>query len=434
MTDDITDVTDTMWHQYATALLWEAVGDDFDAATQAFSIGSMLLFVDVAAVDPARANYAVFRLGNSIPPWSGSYIADSTLFTSYWTFLAHIDLAKMAPTSLRNKVATAQAAIRQQLEGVVQDIQRQHGPWTESTGGHPRPPAARGRGSRDFGLEIADLRGLGVEIAGLRNLGLEIAAMHRAAASRARHQPEDDSSDAIDAVIDALSRCQTAASPLAPSLLNMPVNLSATDIFAYVPAYSLPGLAESYLQWQANAEQGTIAKTIDIKADDADASPALPKPAAHGLPTVPFVSQSSPLAAVASSSDYQMVVEFAGFGVLSIEPGDWFEFELIGDYKGKLLSDPPHFFGEGGSMALLPEKAILGFQPQMRISAATTDAFATLKDATNNLARQPGPFGPFVLGAESAPEPSVNDAARHVTFTPPPTTLPTLLGVISKKL
>ena len=64
MTDDNTDVTDTMWDQYATALLWEAVGDDFDAATQAFSVSSILLFVGVAAVDPAIANYAVFRLGN----------------------------------------------------------------------------------------------------------------------------------------------------------------------------------------------------------------------------------------------------------------------------------------------------------------------------------------------------------------------------------
>ena len=319
--------------------------------------------------------------------------------------------------------------MRQQLAGVIQEIQRQHGPWTDSTGSHPQPVAAQEWDSRNIGLEIAGLRSLGVEIAGLRNLGSEIAAMHRAAASGARHRPKDDNSDAIDAVIDALSRCQTAASPLAPSQFNMPVNLSATDIQAYVPAYSLPGLAESYPQWQANADQGTIAKTIDIQADDADASPA-----ALGLPTGPFVSPSSPLAAIASSPDYEMVVEFAGFGVLSIEPGDWFELELIGEYKDKLSPNPPTFFGDGGSMALLPEKVILGFQPKMRISAATADALATLTEASAILARQPEPFGPFFFGAESAPEPSVNHATMHVTFTPPPTTLPTLLGVISKKL
>lgn len=414
MTDDIIDVTDAMWEQYAAALLREAVGDDFDAATQAFSIGSILLFVDVAAVDPAIANYAVFRLGNSIPAWSGSYIAASTLFTSYWSFLAYIDLAELAPTPVRGKVATAQGALRRRLARVIQDVQRRHEAWTEPTHGDPQSVSA----------QLLDLRNLGSDIAGLR----------KAAASRAPQDPPDGGTDAIDAVIDALSRCQTAASPVEPSRLNMPVKLSATAIDAYVPAYSLPGLAESYPQWQANAEQGTIATTIDVKADDADASPALQRLAALRLPSVPFVSQSSPLAAVASSSDYEMVVEFAGFGVLPIEPGDWFELELISDYKGKLIPDPPHFFGEGGSMALLPEKAILGFQPKMRISAATTDAYATLKHATTNLARQPGPFGPFVLGEESSPEPSVNDAARKVTFTPPPTTLPTLLGVISKKL
>ncbi len=416
MTDDNTDVTDTMWDQYATALLWEAVGDNFDAATQAFSVSSILLFVGVAAVDPAIANYAVFRLGNNIPPWSGSYIAASNLFTSYWTFLAYIDLAQLAPAPLRQEVATAQGVVRRQLAQVIQDVQRRQEAWTKPARGDPQSESA----------QLLDLRNLGSKITGLR----------KAAASRARHQlaQAEGGTDAIDAVIDALSRCQTAASPVQPSRLNMPVKLSATAVDAYVPAYRLPGLAESYLQWQANAEQGIIAKTIGVKADDADASPALARLAALRLPSVPFVSQSSPLAAVASSSDYQMVVEFAGFGVLSIEPGDRFELELIGAYKDKLSPNPPHFFGEGGSMALLPEKAILGFQPQMRISAATTDAFTTLKDATINLARQPGPFGPFVLGEESAPAPSVNDAARQVTFAPPPTTLPTLLGVISKKL
>ena len=87
MTDDICDVTDAMWAQYAAALLREAVGDDFDAATQVFSIGSVLLFVDVAAADPAIANYSVFRLGNSIPPWSGSYIATTPASTQQLHFL-----------------------------------------------------------------------------------------------------------------------------------------------------------------------------------------------------------------------------------------------------------------------------------------------------------------------------------------------------------
>jgi hypothetical protein len=414
MTDDVNDGTDTLWQQYAAALLREAVGDDFDAATQAFSIGSILLFVDVAAADPAIANYAVFSLGNSIPPWSGSYIAASTLFTSYWSYLAYIDLAELAPTPVANGMASAEAAVRQQLAHVIENAQRWHAVWTGPTRGDPQSVPA----------QLQDLRNLGLKITGLRN----------AAANRARHHPANAGSDAVDAVIDALSRCLTAASPVEPSRLNMPVKLSATAIDAYVPAYMLPGLAESYQQWQANAEHGIIAVTIDVKADDADASPAPPRLAALRLPAVPFVSQASPLAAVASSSDYEMVVEFAGFGVLSIEPGDWFELELIHEYKGMLLPDPPHFFGEGGSMALLPEKAILGYQPQMRISAATPDAYATLKDATTNLARQPGSFGPFVFGEESAPGPSANDAAREVSFTPPPTTLPTLLGVISKKL
>lgn len=414
MTDDIVDVTETMWERYAAALLRAAVGDDFDADTQAFTIGSILLFVDVAAADPAIANYAVFRLGNSIPPWSGSYVPASTLFTSYWSFLAYIDLAELAPTPVPNGMATAEAALRRQLAQVIQNARRWHAPWTEP---------ARG-----------DLQSISAQLQDLRKLGSNIADLRNAAASRARHHPADAGSDAIDAVIDALSRCLTAASPVEPSRLNMPVKLSATAIDAYVPAYMIPGLAESYPQWQANAEHGIIAKTIDVKADDANMSPAPPRLAALGLPSVPFVSQASPLAAVASSPDYDMVVEFAGFGVLSIEPGDWFELDLIRDYKGKLRPDPPQLFGDGGSMALLPEQAILGYQPRMRISAATPEAYATLKDAATDLARRPGTLGPFVFGAESAPGPSANDAARDVTFTPPPTALPTLLGVISEKL
>ncbi len=271
MTDDNTDVTDTMWDQYATALLWEAVGDDFDAATQAFSVSSILLFVGVAAVDPAIANYAVFRLGNNIPPWSGSYIAASNLFTSYWTFLAYIDLAQLAPAPLRQEVATAQGVVRRQLTQVIQDVQRRQEAWTKPARGDPQSESA----------QLLDLRNLGSKITGLR----------KAAASRARHQlaQAEGGTDAIDAVIDALSRCQTAASPVQPSRLNMPVKLSATAVDAYVPAYRLPGLAESYLQWQANAEQGIIAKTIGVKADDADASPALARLAALRLPSVPFV-------------------------------------------------------------------------------------------------------------------------------------------------
>jgi hypothetical protein len=198
MTDDMNDGTDTMWAQYAAALLHEAVGDDFDAATQAFSIGSILLFVDVAAADPAVANYAVFRLGNNIPPWSGSYIAASTLFTSYWSFLAYIDLAELAPTPVANGMATAEAAVRQQLARVIQDVQNRHAAWMDPTRRDPQSISA----------QLQDLRDLGSKITGLR----------KAAASRACHHPANGGADAIDAVIDGLSRCLTAASPVEPSL------------------------------------------------------------------------------------------------------------------------------------------------------------------------------------------------------------------------
>lgn len=129
-----------------------------------------------------------------------------------------------------------------------------------------------------------------------------------------------------------------------------------------------------------------------------------------------------------------MSVEFAGFGTFAIEQGGWFDMKNIELCKTRPPSEGPVFFGEKGSMSLLPAFAVIGYQPKMKITAKSSGKYDSLLKRLFTPHSPPDKIGPFALGKNLSADPSKKNSDLTVIYDSGSTRVPGLLGVISLKL
>ncbi len=139
------------------------------------------------------------------------------------------------------------------------------------------------------------------------------------------------------------------------------------------------------------------------------------------------------------SSNFSISVMFTGLAAISIFPGQWYDGGIVETYKDQLLASAPQFFGEGGSMGLLPTRLILGFEPTITVQLENTD-YSSFKNAFQAQATASVGIGPFSIGNASFStygdkgDVRFDDDTSSFVVGPVKSTLPLLLGVVSTKL
>lgn len=132
-------------------------------------------------------------------------------------------------------------------------------------------------------------------------------------------------------------------------------------------------------------------------------------------------------------------MDFVGLKVFNLTPGQWFDLGLLQTYKNQLLPNAPDFFSAGGSLARLPAQAVIGFNPTITLSMAHSD-YANMHSTFQAQATAAVGLGPFTIGSVHSStyvdKSSVqyDDNSGTIVISPPPTTVPVLLGMISSRL
>lgn len=385
MIDDNNSVIDSqIWKIYADAILRKAlegggVENGFDPARQHFSVGSTMLFVDVANTEPDRANTAVFITANSLPAESAAYVADGDLFTSYWLFLNYAMMGLKHPVFSELSNTKLLAPLRQRI-----------------------PPMPRRPSGIAGSLLGKWLTGIGLlPDPGRRLLG-------------------------------SANDCLTASDSTTANSLNMPVLLSEGTVRAFAPRYTFENMAAIMEKWRKNAAAGGNAVVINIldADDEKNARNALPGTSSFwGMDVNPLHILD------AAETRWHIFATFDGLDAVRIVPGGWFQRDLINTFMYDLPPQAPHFFGQSGSMYLLPVYAVLGYHPKVTISSETPAAHNAWIQALSDQHIMNKRLGPFPIPAGHGQTGfEVNHEDLTITFNGGSSDIPVLLGMISDKL
>ncbi|AEI82752.1 hypothetical protein CNE_BB1p13530 (plasmid) [Cupriavidus necator N-1] len=408
-----------LWRLYADAIANHAGV----AAPDLFSPAAVTSFSGLGDAQPAVVNWSIFQLGNGIPASAGAYASRSGLFTAYWLCLSFLVEAAasmtrrgpLRPAALGDLLSTDLARYRRLL-------QARHLPLHGIAG-----------------RAVADAAPQDGQRAGL--LGAH---------------------DALIATLDgrapalsvAMNRCLIASLPEA-SELNMAASLYAGSTEFCCPRYSLGGWATGLGAWRSSPADLPPALSLTLPSPTTLASPrglpatlgASAAPAAAPTPD-PFVGAGWPAflglhmpnasAAVAERPALQrtaadgllegLTLTLAGFGVFPIQPGNWFDAELLEGGHATLPAGAPDFFGMDGALGLLPARAVIGFRPRLSLRAANSRLAQELAASVASI----GPFSIRRAPAMAAALACSGCTGTEVRFDASDSNTPVLLGVISK--
>lgn len=385
MANTKTNLTDNpVWQAYANAILRKAlatgsVDGGFDSDRQHFSIGSALLSMDVSNADAAQANTSVFVLANSIPARTGAYVANGDFFMTYWLYLNYAMMGQKHPvfSELGNE----------QLTGPIKRLV------------FPAPQ----RSARTAGSILTGWL------------------------KKTRLLP-----DPGRRLSESANNCLTASDSAGPNSLNMPVVLSEGTVHSFAPRYNLLNMKAVQDKWHTNVASGNNTVINILNADDEkDSRKAVPE-------LFPFwgVDMNPVHALDTSRANWHIFATFDGLDAVKIVAGDWFQSDLIDAFMKMLPPNAPRFFGESGSMSLLPEYAIFGYHPGVTINSETRiahDAWVRVLSDQHISNKRIGPF--------AVPESGQNDGIlliNHddliITIDGTSSDIPVLMGMISRKL
>jgi hypothetical protein len=222
-----------------------------------------------------------------------------------------------------------------------------------------------------------------------------------------------------------------------------------TLISSFAPAYNLNGFSTVYQQWQAaSASNAPPAASIHVDGSASAASWSNFGWGAQGEAELSisffdmFVKSSASSdtqTAYAFADGFDMTIDFTGLSSFQITPGSWFDLGIVNAYRNQLLPNSPAFFAPNGALARLPYQAVVGFQPKITLMMSNA-SYASFKSTFQSNTTTAFSFGPFVVGEASVSTYSDKSAVAYsdsnatITISPPPSTVPVLLGVVSSRL
>ena len=444
--------TNDLWHKYAQQIL-QVASPDFDPSKQQFSVASSTLAIDLGNADPAIANAYIYQMGNTIPAASPAYAPGSSLLGSYRLFLDSIDLGGDANPNLDPQINQAAAALTAAQNNFLTVQATAVSAWKTYQAINPNigfndyvtsqyPTYIQARNALS-GAESA-YAGLMTQKYGT---GYEVIAQARDAVGANGGAADIAMQNGYNMAIKTGSVAPAGAVGTLPG--QTPAPAASTLVQTFAPAFSLNGFASVYKGWQAASASGA-APAASIKVDGSAAASSWSDmgwtlDAAGGVSYGFFdmwaenSTSSDTQTAFAMQDEFSLQVDFVGLNVFTLTPGQWFDLGLLNTYKNKLLPNSAPFFTAQGALGRIPVQAVIGFNPTITLSMSHQD-YSSFQSSFQSETTAGASFGPFVIGDVHST--AYNDKASvafdsssgTIKIAPPPSTVPTLLGMISTRL
>ncbi len=445
-------MTDNLWQIYGQQILKQAA-PDFDPLKQQFSLASSTLSVDLGNADPAIVNGYVFNIGNTIPANSPAYAPGSGLFSSFDVFLDSINLKGNPDPNIDSQINLANAALTNAQNNFTGLQTKAVAAWNAAKAIDPTITFANFV-NQQYSVYNAALSTLNAATANFQGLMIKKYGQGYSLIQAARNNMSALSGAgnmSMANTFNMLVKTGAVAPPGSVAVLpgqDPPVPASSLVQY-YLPSYSLQGFAAQYAQWQANSANGTgnaVSIHVDSTATAGSWSQFGFKAAAQAEFAYDFFSafvkssaQSDTQSSFTTSDSFSLDIDFVGLNSFLVAPGPWFDNGILTTYKNQLLPNSPPFFSSDGSLARLPYQAVIGFEPTLTLKMSHSD-YTALSSQFKSQTNVGFGFGPFVIGSGSlstySDKSSVafNDANTTIVISPPPSTVPILLGILSSRL
>ncbi|WP_020537869.1 hypothetical protein [Lewinella cohaerens] len=445
--------SDQVWAKFYEKLVEVAAPNFTPGSTdQAVSIAGTTLYADVANADAEITAESVFGIGNMLPAADPAYAPSGDLVTSYSLFLQNIDLGGDTNPNLQSQINIASGNVsdnQTNYNSVQIAAYTQWKAFKEMSGSSvafPQwananyPTLAAAKSSLEGA--VADYNQLMVQAHGAGFQTLNAAQLAVGFNNGAR---DIMMKNVYNMAVKVGAIQPAGATKVLPGQTPPAPVDSLTDTFR--PAYNLGGgFAQVYSSWQTASTQKQYNTKISLSGNFASSNyhnygwAASAKASYRSWFSVKASAQASYEATKFDweASSFDCEISFNGVGSFPINAdSNWFKAGMIQNYNDKLLPTAPKFFGDGGSLNLIPSSAILGFGPKITIKVSNAN-YNSLKTAFQQSASLSIGVGPFSFGGnessfDKTSSFTYNDDSHTIEIVPPPTTVPLLLGIISNK-
>ncbi|WP_347921754.1 hypothetical protein [Pontimicrobium sp. SW4] len=445
--------SEQVWAKFYEKLVQTAV-PNFDKTKQVVSVSGTTLSADIVNADPDISNANIYNIGNLLPAASASYAPGGDLITSYALFLQNIDLGGNTDPALVAKINVASANVNSNQSNftkVQSEAYTQYSTYkttinpgytgdfdTWANANYPVYASAKS----SLNGAIADYDGLMVEAHGA---GYSIIEAAEAAVSSITGAKSLTSKNSYNMPVKVGSVAPAGGTPVLPGQDPAAPVSSLTSTFR--PAFSVGGGLNKVLSaWQTESVNKNFPVSFSLSGNFADGnyrdfgwSEAVS--ASYRSWFSVKVNQQASYQSVNQDwkqSSFDCKISFNGVQSFPINPSaNWFSSGIIQNFKDKLLKSSPQFFGDGGSLNIIPSSIILGYGLKITITVDNA-SYTSLKTAFQQSASVSVGIGPFSFsGSESShlntSSFTYNDDSNTIEINPGPTNVPFLLGVVSNK-
>ncbi|ARV05240.1 hypothetical protein BTO04_00385 [Polaribacter sp. SA4-10] len=445
--------SDQIWSKFYEQIT-EVVVPNFDKNKQVISIAGTTLNADVINADPGISNSNIFDIGNLLPAASPTYSPGGDLITSYSLFLQNIDLGGDSNPALENQIniaATNLNASQENFSTVQGKAYTQYGTYKTvinptyagdfDTWANTNYPT--------YGAAKSNLNGAMAAYDGLmtQRYGAGYATLQasQAAVSAITGAKSLVASNPYNMGVKVGSVAPAGSVTVLPGQENpvLPTELKST----FRPAYNIGGgLPGTFTSWQTASVAKKFPVSVKLSGNFSsgnysDFGWSESVQASYRSWFSVKLDQQASYSAVSQNwdqSSFDCEISFNGMQQFPITPdANWFSPGMIQNYKDKLLSTSPQFFGEGGSLNVIPSSVLLGYGLKIKIKIDNA-SYSSLKTAFQQSASLSVGVGPFNLSVSESShnyksEFSYDDNSSTLIIEPENTNIPFLLGVLSNK-
>ena len=446
--------TQELWQKYVTALTNYVTGGQFDPSSQAICFAGNTLMVDLADADAEISSYNIYNIGNLMPKWSAAYAPNSDLIGSYASYLNYINLGGDPNPNLDSQINIAAGNVTAAQTNFATQL-------TNSLTGYGNAKTAMpnltwAQYIQQFGATYTAARSaLSAALLAYQNLlrkkmGADYDSLLDA---QSRVGFTGGARDTVSSNGYNMKGKYGTQSPLGstttlPGATPAAPSTNLTEIL--LPSYNLDAsFTTAYQQWQTKSVNNQVDVGPIVVSGTSTASQFSSFGWSAGMDASLFgdffsffgsgSASGSNIKSAWQSTNFSLQVSYTGLQTFPITPGSWFQQSFITNYKNSLYPNAPQFFGENGSLSLMPYELIIGFEPKIQLTLDNQD-YQDFKSAYQANASASIGIGPFRIGTASfstygsKEDAAFNDSTSTITIGPIKSTLPLLLGVICSKL
>ncbi|MGF6097584.1 hypothetical protein [Pseudomonas sp. 18175] len=370
----------SLWQLYTQALSRQAGL----MPNEVFSVAAVNTFSALGSPVGDIRNWCIYLLGNGIPTPNATYAAQSGVFSAYWIYLSYLLQRAAQPPML----AFASGAAAGDFEHYRQLISARLA----------APPAARATPLFKTSTD-------------------PLASAHQQLLSTLGPQ--------APAIAAALNQCWLASQPEKVES-NMWAQMSDAAPPFLCPGYVLENWSATFATWLSHSadspihlvEQLSMGLPTPVQSTASVLLGSSPWPAFFQVATT-----VTPTLALTQPLSLSISLDMSAFGSFALSASTWLDLRFFNAEVYPLPTGAPPFLSTGGSLELLPTRAVIGFQPRLTVRASNGPLAQQLASHIRRI-------GPFDV------TPSVRTAAVNNTsqvdlhFNAADSSVPVLLGVV----